>query len=42
MRKVDTSQLIRGVSSPEHVAAAKALTAYVKTNCGIDLSKPPA
>ena len=42
MRKVDMSRLVKDVSSPEHVAAAKALTAYVKTNCGIDLSKPTA
>ena len=42
VRKVDTSQLIKDVSSPEHLAAAKALTAYVKANCGIDLSKPAA
>ena len=42
IRKVDMSQVIKDVSSPEHLAAAKALTAYVKTNCDIDLSKPPA
>jgi len=38
--KVGTAQLVQVLQTPERKASIAAVVAYVKTNCGIDLTTP--
>jgi len=42
LSKLKTDQLVKSLQAPERVKATAAVVSYVKTNCKIDLSKPPS